>query len=415
MGYLHSLDVEAKVLQIFFYNYFLLCYSQRKGWRMAKSIIKQSYRIIDDPISRREFIRLTNRVGLVGAIKGLIGGLIVCRPYFSHAGKAENEVLPGRPYHHTADGFRNPPGSPAHKHSMTAWVRHIWREIVGEDPKTPVDHFLGHRATVAGLLKSGTGNRLTWLGHSSFLLRLSGRNILLDPFLSDYATSIPPFGPKRYTPPGLPVEKLPGIDFLIISHNHYDHLDRATLEALPDKDRIQVIVPLRLKRFISEMGFRHVIELDWYDTRKTAPITVIAIPAVHFSSRGLFDRNETLWTGYSISDGHNKIYFSGDTGYHTMFRDIGRRYGPFDLGMVPIGAYKRASNLKSTHATPEEAVWLGRELGVKTLVPMHWGALVLSYEPPFEPPVRFLKAGLSSGFSEDRLWKMAVGETRVLD
>jgi L-ascorbate metabolism protein UlaG (beta-lactamase superfamily) len=236
----------------------------------------------------------------------------------------------------------------------------------------------------------------------------------LDPFLSDYATSVPPFGPKRYTPAGLPVEKLPGVDLLIISHNHYDHLDRTTLEALPNKDRIPVIVPLKLKKFISELGFRDVTELDWHDTKKAGPITVTAIPAVHFSSRSLFDRNETLWAGYSVSDGHTKVYFSGDTGYHALFKDLGRRYGPFDLGLVPIGAYQRASNLKSTHTTPEEAVRLGRDLGAKILAPMHWGTLVLSYEPPFEPPVRFLKAGLASGFSEDRLWKMAVGETRVL-
>ena len=162
------------------------------------------------------------------------------------------------------------------------------------------------------------------------------------------------------------------------------------------------------------MGFRDVIELDWHATRKTGPITVTALPAVHFSSRSLFDRNETLWTGYSISDGHTRIYFSGDTGYYSIFKDPGRRYGPFDLGLVPIGAYKRASNLKSTHTTPEEAVRLGRDLGIKTLVPMHWGTLVLSYEPPFEPPIRFRKAGLASGFSDERLWKMAVGETRVL-
>ena len=137
-------------------------------------------------------------------------------------------------------------------------------------------------------------------------------------------------------------------------------------------------------------------------------------PAVHFSSRSLFDRNNTLRAGYAIIDGHAKVFFSGDTGSHPLFKYLGRRYGPFDLGMVPIGAYKRASNLKSTHTTPEEAVRLGRDLGVKKLVPMHWGTLALSYEPPFEPQVRFLKAGLASGFSEDRLRKMAVGGTRAL-
>ena len=381
---------------------------------MNKRFIRQYHRIIDGSVSRRQFIKLTGRAGLVCAVKGLMGGLIGCSLYVSQAGAVENEVLPGRPYHHTADGFRNLPGSPVHKHDLTAWFKHIWREISRDDPKAPADHFLGHSMAAKTLLKAGPGNRLTWLGHSSFLLRLGGRNILLDPFLSDYATSLPPFGPKRYTPPGLPVEKLPEINLLIISHNHYDHLDQATLDVLPNKDRIPVIVPLKLKEYFFGLGFRDVTELDWHDSTKSGPITVTAIPAVHFSSRSLFDKNETLWTGYSISGGHTKIYFSGDTGYHTIFKDLGRQYGPFDLGIIPIGAYKRASNLKSTHTTPEEAVRLGQDLGAKILVPMHWGTLVLSYEPPFEPPVRFLKAGLDAGFSEDRLWKMAVGETRVL-
>jgi N-acyl-phosphatidylethanolamine-hydrolysing phospholipase D len=377
---------------------------------VEKRVIRKEHPIIDNSVSRRQFIKLTGRAGLAGAAMGLI----VCSSYVSQAATVESGTLPGRPYHHTVDGFRNPPGSPAHKHDLTAWIKHIWREIGRDETELPAGHFLGQSEAAKALSASGPGNRLTWLGHSSFLLRLGGHNILLDPFLSDYATSAPPFGPKRYTPPGLPVEKLPGIDLLIISHNHYDHLDRATLEGLPNKDRIPVIVPLKLKAFITELGFRDVTELDWHDTRKTGPITVTAIPAVHFSSRSLFDRNETLWTGYSISDGHTRVYFSGDTGYHSIFKDLGRRYGPFDFGLVPIGAYKRASNLKSTHTTPEEAVRLGRDMGVKTLVPMHWGTLVLSYEPPFEPPVRFLKAGLASGFSEGRLWKMAVGETRVL-
>jgi N-acyl-phosphatidylethanolamine-hydrolysing phospholipase D len=377
---------------------------------MEKRVIRKDHPIIDNSVSRRQFIKLTGRAGLAGAAMGLI----VCSSYVSQAATVESGTLPGRPYHHTDDGFRNPLGSPAHKHDLTAWIKHIWREIGRDETELPAGHFLGQSEAAKALSASGPGNRLTWLGHSSFLLRLGGHNILLDPFLSDYATSAPPFGPKRYTPPGLPVEKLPGIDLLIISHNHYDHLDRATLEGLPNKDRIPVIVPLKLKAFITELGFRDVTELDWHDTRKTGPITVTAIPAVHFSSRSLFDRNETLWTGYSISDGHTRVYFSGDTGYHSIFKDLGRRYGPFDFGLVPIGAYKRASNLKSTHTTPEEAVRLGWDMGVKTLVPMHWGTLVLSYEPPFEPPVRFMKAGLAAGFSEDRLWKMAVGETRVL-
>ena len=344
----------------------------------------------------------------------LKSGVIGCSSNVVHAESIDTEHLSGKPFHHTIKGFRNPPGSPVHKHDLTAWFKHIWREISRDDPKIPNGHFLDHNAAEKELISVGRRNKLTWLGHSSFLLSLQGRNILLDPFLSDYAAPLPPYGPKRYTPPGLPTEKLPEIDLLIISHNHYDHLDQVTLEALPNKDNIFVIVPLKLKAFISEIGFQNVYELDWHDTKKIGPIAVTAIPAVHYSSRSLFDKNETLWTGYAISDGHTNVYFGGDTSYHPLFKDLGRQYGPFDLGMVPIGAYKRASNLKSSHATPEDAIQIGQDLGIRKLVPMHWGSLILSYEPPFEPPVRFMKAGLEMGYPENQLWKMAVGETREL-
>ena len=364
--------------------------------------------------SRRQIIKRTGRMGFIAATTLLTGGLIGCRPGVSQAGTTATSGLPGRPYHHTADGFRNPPGSPIHKHDLTAWIRHIRREINRKDPKLPEGHFFGQGAAERALIAAGPGNRLTWLGHSAFLLRLGGRNILLDPFLSDQATSKPPFGPKRFTPPGLPVDKLPAIDLLLISHNHYDHLDRATLKELPGKRHVAVVVPLKLKPFFSALGYRNVTELDWHDTKCIAGITVTALPAVHYSSRSLFDRNETLWAGYLLGDGQAKVYFAGDTANHTLFKDLGRRYGPIDLGMVPIGAYQRASKLKSTHATPEEAVKIGRDLGVKTLVPMHWGTTVLSYEPPFEPPVRFLQAGRAAGFPENRLWQMAVGETRQM-
>ena len=160
---------------------------------MDKYVARQVHRIIDGPVSRRQFIKLTGQAGLAG---GLIGWCT----YVSRAGTADTKALPGRPYHHTADGFRNPPGSPAHKHDLTAWIKHIWREIGRNDPVTPADHFLSQPAAVKALHETGLGNRLTWLGHFSFLLRLGGRNILLDPFLSDYATSVPPFGPKRLWP-----------------------------------------------------------------------------------------------------------------------------------------------------------------------------------------------------------------------
>jgi len=345
---------------------------------------------------------------------GLTGGLIGCGSSTTQSQAAEVEVLPERPYHHAAGGFRNPPGSPTHEHDLSNWVKHIWHELAGDDPELPEDHFIGQVRAAAELAATGNSDKITWLGHSSFLLRLSGANLLLDPFLSDYATSMPPFGPKRYTPPGLPVEKLPKIDLIIISHNHYDHLDGATLTALPNRRNIPIIVPLRLREFCLELGYEKIIELDWYDATKSGPITVTSLPAIHFSGRGLFDRNETLWTGYSITDGRIKIHFCGDTAYHSLFKEIGRDYGPFDYGLVPIGAYRPQPMKNGAHATPEEAVKLGRDLRADKLIPIHWGSIVLSQAPPFEAPVRFLKAGLEAGYDESSLWKMKVGETREL-
>jgi hypothetical protein len=141
---------------------------------MDKRVIGQVNRIIGGPISRRQFIKRTGRAGFVGAAKGLTGGLISCSTCVSHAGAVETEVFAGRPYHHTDDGFRNPPGSPAHKHDLTAWIDHIWREIGRDDPEVPADHFLGHSVAAKALLETGPGNRLTWLGHSTFLLRWDG-------------------------------------------------------------------------------------------------------------------------------------------------------------------------------------------------------------------------------------------------
>ncbi len=344
---------------------------------------------------------------------GLTGGLFGCGSA-TQSLAAEAEDLSNRPYHHTADGFRNPPGSPTHKHILSNWVKHIWYELAGDDLELPEGHFIGQDRAAAQLASLGNGDKITWLGHSAFLIRMSNTNILLDPFLSDYAASVTPFGPKRFTPPGLPVEKLPKIDLIVISHNHYDHMDSSTLSTLANRQNIPIIVPLRLRELCLEFGFKRITELDWYETAKSGPITVTSLPSIHFSGRGMFDRNETLWTGYALTDGRTKITFCGDTAHHPLYKELGRKYGPFDYGLVPIGAYRPQSTNKGTHATPEEAVRLGREMRANKLIPIHWGTILLSQAPPFEAPIRFLKAGLEAGYDESALWKMKVGETRVI-
>ena len=303
---------------------------------MERRIIKYDHRQMAQLVDRRQFLQLSGKLGLMAAAKGLTGGLIGCSSA-TQSYAAEAEVLPDRPYHHIADGFRNPPGSPTHEHDLSNVVRHIWHELAGDDQEFPEGHFIGQDRAAAQLATFGNSDKITWLGHSAFLIRMSDTNILLDPFLSDYATSVPPFGPKRFTPPGLPLEKLPRVDFVLISHNHYDHMDKATLTGLPNPQNIPIIVPLGLRGFCLELGYEKVTELDWYDTTKSGPITITSLPAIHFSGRGLFDRNETLWTGYALTDGRTKIHFCGDTAHHPLFMRSAENTGRSITGWCPSG------------------------------------------------------------------------------
>ncbi|HEX7614191.1 MAG TPA: MBL fold metallo-hydrolase [Thermoanaerobaculia bacterium] len=262
-------------------------------------------------------------------------------------------------------------------------------------------------------LKAAGPESLTWLGHASFLLRTAGRTILTDPFLSERASPFAALGPRRYVRPGLPIAALPRIDAIVISHNHYDHLDARTIEGLSSKERITAVVPKGLGAFFRRRGYRDVRELGWWEeTRLGDDLVLAALPANHFSGRTPFDRNKTLWASWAIASRTRKIFFAGDTGHGPVFEEIGRRIGPFDLALVPIGAYEPASIMHAVHCDPEEAVALGREVRATTLVAMHWGTIVLTDEPPFEPPGRFRAAANRAGYPDNRAWVMRIGETR---
>ncbi len=320
-----------------------------------------------------------------------------------------------RPWHHTDTGFRNPPGSPERGGDFGEWLGFFVRHFFGrEEVVLPKGHILPHAEARAGITHVNPDDALTWLGHASFLLRLDGRRVLTDPFLSEYASPLPPLGPKRFAPPGLGVDDLPPIDILLVSHNHYDHLDLPTIEALPAKEHVQVIVPLGLGGYFSERGYRRVREVDWYDEVTLDGLKLTAVPAIHFSRRTPFDRNRTLWTGYVIEGRSRRVYFAGDTAYGPVFQEIAGRIGKVDVALLPIGAYEPRHLMRATHASPEEAVRIGQDLGAKCLVAMHWGTIKLTDEPPFEPPGRFRTAAAAAGYGEDTAWLMRIGETRAL-
>lgn len=320
----------------------------------------------------------------------------------------------GLPLHHTSGGFRNyPPAEPEPLKGILFNARRVADYFML--PTAPREHYLDEEQALIGYYNLEQENTLTWLGHSTFLIKLGGRVILTDPFLSDIAS---PFfiGPRRYVPPGITISNLPRIDVIVISHNHADHLDAKTIERLPWKDSIEVMAPLGLKDFFTERGYVKVTELDWSQAAVTGDIRFESLPAVHSSGRKMFgrDRNETLWCSWAITFGALRIYFAGDTAYSHLFKDIGNRFGSFDVALVPIGAYLPKKLLSMSHAGPEEAVTLGSDVNANVLVPMHWGTIQLSDEPPFEPVKRFQEAAEKKGFSFSRVWLMRIGETRRL-
>jgi L-ascorbate metabolism protein UlaG (beta-lactamase superfamily) len=291
-------------------------------------------------------------------------------------------------------------------------VPFILRRVLDGLPAVPPGHVVPEKDALEMLTRAGSES-LTWLGHASFLIRTSGRTVLTDPFLSDWASPVAGFGPMRFVPPGLPVGSLPKVDVLVVSHNHYDHLDARTVENLSSKREMTVIVPSGLGSFFLRRGYRDVREVRWGDAVEVAGLTVTALPAIHFSSRTPFNRNATLWASYSIVSPSLRVFFAGDTSYGPVHRETGAAHGPFDLALVPIGAYEPPSIMRPVHCNPEEAVRLGVDLRAKTLVAMHWGTVRLTDEPPFEPPGRFLAAGRAAGFDEGSLWVMRIGETRI--
>ncbi len=333
----------------------------------------------------------------------------------SACSSSPSQAIPDKPGHHTTEGFQNDPRHKSIGYVGASFVmRRIWYSYF---PKAmDIDYQLSGEESLRQLQGNQNQNRLTWLGHASFLLRLEGKHILTDPHLTNWAGPIEGTGVKRYRPPGISIENLPPIDIIVISHNHFDHLSKRTLERLPNKSSIEVVVPLGMKPFFLDIGYSRITELDWHESVELGSLKLTAVPAIHHSGRGLFDKNQVLWAGWVIKSADSNIFFAGDTAYSKpTFEDIGKKYGPFDAALVPIGAYAPNEPLTENHLTPRQAVQVGKDIQAKNLVAMHWGTFNLSDEPPSEPPGLFSKAGAELGYSEDAIWVMKIGESRSLN
>lgn len=329
---------------------------------------------------------------------------------------------PAKPWHHTDKGFRNPPGSPERQpgswRPMAGFLWRLYRQRQN-GVTVPDGHVLAPGSALAGWDALAGADGLCWLGHVAFLLRVGGVTVLTDPWLSDYASPRQGYGPRRFVPPGIAMDRVPAVDVLLLSHSHYDHMCEPTLRHLACRMQPLVLVPLGLGPLLRRFGFRHVEEMDWEQTRRVhlhdgrmADFT--ALPAIHQSARTAFDRNRTLWCSWSIRGGGRHVWFGGDTAHGPVFGEIGARHGPFDLALVGIGAYEPRSLMKPVHANPEEGVAIARDLRAARVVGMHWGTIVLTFEDPFEPPVRFRDAAARAGYAEDAAWVLRIGEVRPL-
>ncbi|GAA5167392.1 MBL fold metallo-hydrolase [Pseudonocardia eucalypti] len=237
---------------------------------------------------------------------------------------------------------------------------------------------------------------VTWYGHSSALVEIDGRRVLVDPVWSDRVSPSPLIGPKRLHPTPTPLEALPPLDAVLISHDHYDHLDLATVRALSRRERVPFVVPLGVGAHLRAWGVpdEQVIELDWGGQARVRELTLTCTEARHFSGR-MFTRNSTLWASWVIAGPQHGVFFGGDSGYTPAFAEIGARFGPFNLTLLPIGAYH--SQWPDMHMTPEEAVRAHGDLGGGLLVPVHWATFRLAFHGWSEPVHRLMAAADRDG------------------
>jgi L-ascorbate metabolism protein UlaG (beta-lactamase superfamily) len=251
---------------------------------------------------------------------------------------------------------------------------------------------------------------LTWLGHASFLVSLDGHRFLIDPVFSSHAGWLY----RRYLPPALSIDQLPEVAAVLVTHNHYDHLDVEVFRRLGD--RVHVIIPEGMGPWMQRHGCTRIIELGWWQEAEVGELRVTLVPACHWSRRGIFDTNQVLWGGYVVEGGGRSIYHSGDSAWFEGFADIGRRFPDLDAAMLPIGGYEPAWFMEHYHLNPEQAGQAFLELGARHLIPMHWGTFQLTDEPLCKPVNRMHAWWQREGPTNPRrLHLLDVGESISLD
>ncbi len=262
----------------------------------------------------------------------------------------------------------------------------VWRDSATSTK--PVERVMGNDVVV------------TFVNHATVLVQTQGINILTDPMWSERASPFSFIGPRRYQAPGITFRDLPPIDVVIISHNHYDHMDVPTLRRIIDEWHPRIYVPLANASYLTDRGIEGVEDLDWWQVKQiTSTVSISSVAAQHFSSRGITDRNKTLWGGYIIDTPNGQIYIAGDTGYGPFVQEIKKRYTNIRLGFIPIGAFKPEWFMGPVHVSPDEAIQIQQELRIDTVIGMHFGTFHLADDTQDEPALRIKDVLQSLGSS----------------
>ena len=255
---------------------------------------------------------------------------------------------------------------------------------------------------------------VTWIGHSTTLIQMSGCNILTDPIFSERCSPVSWAGPKRHVPPSPPLGHLPRIDFVLLSHDHYDHLDKPTIKKLGN--RPFYIAPLRVGKILQDFGIdaKRIVECDWWQTVEMEGLQFHCTPAQHFSGRGVHNRNGTLWCSWAVISKQQRLYCGGDSGYFPGFKEIGEKFERFDLALLPIGAYLPRWFMSPVHMEPAQSLQAFLDVRAEKMLAIHWGTFDLADEPLDEPPRLLRAAAESSNVDPERIWIFQPGETRRL-
>ena len=329
--------------------------------------------------------------------------------------------------HHRATGFQNNyiEFEPKALGALMKWKLAATRDGLPRPPATPTPRVAPDTGFIQSNARAGAAMQpaITWIGHATMLAQFGGLNVVTDPVFSERVSPLSFIGPKRALAPGLALAELPHIDLVLISHNHYDHLDDASVRALNSQTGGPplFVVPLGIKAWMAEREITNVVELDWWQSHTLGMVEIVLTPVQHWSGRGPNDQLKTLWGGYAVFAPDLHFFFTGDTAYSKDFVDIHEHFkarqaegGGFDIALIAVGAYEPRWFMSSQHVNPAEAVQIHLDVNAKRSVGIHWGTFELTDESLDEPPKQLAEARRAKGLPDDAFTVMAVGETRTI-